>query len=209
MKKISILLFSYCFCTFGLGQIKKEVEILPSQSLVMKDRDLLIDALHRYNDKKVKQSKSLMFSNTATGTNPCYWVNFAIENYYFKQYLGYVNNVSCQNDLEHLNIASQEFNIEIINHLLEKGVDPNLGVAGMLPLNLTVMPRIEGTPADDKEYIILKAKLKSKKHLLEVIKIFLKHKADPHRKDKFGSSALDYARLIEDQDIVNLLEKKN
>ena len=195
MKNLLATILSCFFCFLILGQNK--------------DRNSLIADLHRYNDQKMKQGKSLMFSKTATNGNPCYWVNFAIENYYFKQYLGLVKNASCQNDLEQFNTASQEFNIEIINHLLEKGVDPNLGFDGMLPLNLAVMLRIEGTPADDKEFILLKSKLKSKKYRIEVIKILLKHKADPHRKDRFGSSALDYARLIEDQDIVNLLEKKN
>lgn len=203
MKKINIIII---FCYFyALGQ----AQISSAKNLTMVERGSLINALHKFNYKKVSQSKSLMFSNTATGGDPCYWVNFAIENYYFEQYLGLIKNTSCQNDLAQLNLASEEYNIEVLEFLLKKGTNPNYGFDGFLPLHLALMPRIEGTPTDDKKYVILKAKLKSKKYLVEIINIFLKYKADPLLKDRFGNSALDYARLIEDHDIINLLQKNS
>ncbi|WP_079667588.1 ankyrin repeat domain-containing protein [Soonwooa buanensis] len=202
MKKINILIIFCCFYALGQAQISS------AKNLTMVERGSLINALHKFNNKKVAQSKSLMLSNTATGGDPCYWVNFAIENYYFEQYLGLIQNTSCQNDLAQLNLASEEYNIEVLEFLLKKGTDPNFGFDGLLPLHLAIMPRIEGTPADDKNYVILKAKLKSKKYLVEIINIFLKYKANPLLKDRFGSSALDYARLLEDRDIVNLLKNK-
>lgn len=112
------------------------------------------------------------------------------------------------NELAQLNLASEEYNIEVLEFLLKKGTDPIFGFDGLLPLHLAIMPRVEGTPADDKKYIILKAKLKSKKYLVEIINVFLKYKANPLLKDTFGSSALDYARLLDDCDIVKLLENK-
>ncbi|WP_313215960.1 hypothetical protein [Soonwooa sp.] len=173
----------------------------------MIERGSLLNALHKFNNPTVIQIKYLMFSTTATLGNPSYWVNFAIENY-FDHYLSLIKNTICQNERAQLNLASEEYNIEVLEFLLKKGTDPNFGFDRHLPLHLAIMPRVEGTPADDNKYIILKAKLKSKKYLVEIINVFLKYKANPLLKDRFGSSALDYARLLDDRDIVKLLENK-
>lgn len=62
----------------------------------MIERGSLINALHKFNNQTVIQIKYLMFSTTATLGNPSYWVNFAIENYYFEQYLSLIKNTICQ-----------------------------------------------------------------------------------------------------------------
>jgi ankyrin repeat protein len=42
----------------------------------------------------------------------------------------------------------------------------------------------------------------------DLVRLLMKHGADPHNKNKAGRSALDFAKQVKDEELINILESK-
>ncbi|MFV0305972.1 MAG: hypothetical protein ACK5IC_10885 [Moheibacter sp.] len=195
MKNINYLSLIFLFLLGCIQNNQKSSQNYIFQEDKLSIRDSLIIELHSYQEKKVKESKSQLFSISLVKYDKCYWIDYAIKDYYFDEFKKTLSNSECNDSLRYLNIASRNCNTEVVNYLLIKGVNPNKGVDGIYPLHFTLMNHLsalEQNPTDDTIYLNLKILLKEDEFKIAVIKNLLEFGADPNIKDKYGKTAIDY-----------------